>query len=207
MGASAGSGNRRSSFDPVLVGRRECAAWAAYYRHEWATVLRSMVGMVSAGFLTNRRDTAAGAWYALQANRAWAPLPDNDPDAAREYMRRFYRVIVDSGWGVFEPARAAELEVEWWRLHRAHQYGQAETAELVTALDALYSYVYDVSEGAMRPAAQFRADAMDISDEWVRAGCALADPRLAAERRALIASYTALREGVERSLNSVGQGS
>ena len=31
-------------------------------------------------------------------------------------------------------------------------------------------------------------EAMDLSDAWVEAGCALAAPRLAAERRALVAS-------------------
>ena len=96
--------------------------------------------------------------------------------------------------------RAAELEVEWWRLHRAHQYGHADVGALTDALDALYSFVYGVPAGTMRLAARLRAEAMDLSDEWVQAGCSLEDRRLAAERRALVASYTALREGVERDL-------
>jgi hypothetical protein len=154
--------------------------------------------MVAAGFSMGPRRTLAGAWYVLQANRAWAPVPDNDPASARDYMRRFYRLVVDTGWGVFDPVRAAGLEVEWWRVHREHQYGHAVSDELIGALDALYAYVYDVPAGTMRAAAQRRAEAMDLSDAWVAAGCSLADPRLAQERRALVASYTALREGVER---------
>jgi hypothetical protein len=192
------SAPRRASFDPVAVGRYECAAWAAYYRHDWHRVLRNAVGMVSAGFLMNRRDTLLGAWLVLRANQAWAPLPDNDPAAARDLMRRFYRTVVDSGWGVFDPNKAAELEVEWWRLHRAHQYGQADASELTNALAALYSYVYDVPEEAVTTAAELRVAAMDFSDQWVRAGCSPADPLLAKERRALVASYTALRDSVER---------
>jgi hypothetical protein len=40
---------------------------------------------------------------------------------------------------------------------------------------------------------------MDLSDRWVRAGCGLDDPLLAAERRALVASYAALLDAVGRS--------
>ena len=188
----------RRPFDPVVVGRAECAAWAAYYRREWPTFLRSALTMVAAGFGMDRARTVRGAWYGLQAHRAWAPYPDNDPDQARAYMRRFYQLVLDSGWGRLEPERAARLEVEWWRLHRAHQYGQASQDELVDALDALYSEVYAVPAGTMRTAARLRAEAMDYSDAWVKAGKELTDPLLTAERRALIASFSALRDAVDR---------
>ncbi len=192
-------GRRRADFDPVLVGSRECAAWAAYYRREWRPFLGAAVGMVDAGFGMGRRRTLIGAWHVLQANRAWAPFPDNDPEAARAHMQRFYEIVRASGWGELDPARAAGLEVEWWRVHRAHQHGETGDEPLVEALDALYAHVYDVPPGTMRDAARLRAEAMDHSDAWVRAGCRLDDPLLSAERRALVASYTALRDGVERN--------
>ncbi|HJP99990.1 MAG TPA: hypothetical protein VJ851_00160 [Jatrophihabitans sp.] len=191
------SGTRRS-FDPVAVGQAECAAWAAYYRHEWGTFLRSALTMVSAGFGMGRRRTLRGAWFVLQANRAWAPYPDNQPELARSYMRRFYQEVLDSGWGTLDPTRAAELEVEWWRLHRAHQHGEVDRQQLIDALDALYSHVYGVPSGTMLAAATLRVDAMDHSDAWVAAGCDPADPLLAEERRALVASFSALREAVDR---------
>jgi hypothetical protein len=192
------SNTRQGSFDPVKVGQQECAAWAAYYRHEWWTFLRAAVGMVAAGFGMNRPDTLRGAWYVLQANRAWAPVPDNDPHTARKYMRRFYELVRASGWGELDPAVAARLEVEWWRVHRAHQYGTAGIDELVGALDELYSHVYGVPRSTMRDAARLRAEAMDLSDAWVAAGRNMDDPLLAQERRTLVASFAALREGVER---------
>jgi hypothetical protein len=188
----------RRSFDPVAVGRAECAAWAAYYRHEWLTFLRSALAMVAAGFGMGRLRTLRGAWYVLRANQAWAPYPDNRPDQARACMRRFYQLVLDSGWGELDPARAAELEVEWWRVHRAHQHGVGELADLVEALDALYSHVYGVPPGTMVAAARLRAEAMDYSDAWVQAGRDPSDPLLARERRALVASFSALRDAVGR---------
>ena len=191
--------SRQASFDPVRVGQSECAAWAAYYRQQWLGFLRSAVGMVAAGFGMNRARTLRGAWYVLQANRAWAPVPDNNADAARDYMRRFYALVCASGWGSFDPVHAAELEVEWWRVHRLHQREDAaDVDQLVDALDALYSFVYEVPARTMREAARLRAEAMDLSDAWVAAGCDLADPLLAQERLALVASFTALRDSVER---------
>ena len=66
-------------FDPVAVGRAECDAWAAYYRHEWVTFLRAAVRMVRAGFGMSRGGTLRGAWHVLRANQLWAPLPRQRP--------------------------------------------------------------------------------------------------------------------------------
>lgn len=187
------------SFDAVEVGQRETDAWVAYYRHEWVSFLRASVGMVAAGFGMNRRDTLRGAWLVLRANQAWAPFPHNDPDRSRALMREFYALVAGTSDVALDPTRASTLEVEWWRVHREHQHdGAVTTDDLVGALVDLYAYVYGASEVRVRPAAQHRVEAMDLSDRWVRAGCGLDDPLLAAERRALVASYAALLDAVGR---------
>ena len=188
------------SFDAVAVGRREADAWVAYYRREWPAFLRAAVGMVAAGFGLNRWDTVRGAWFVLRANQAWAPFPDNDPQLARELMRRFYALVAGTGRLSFEPSHAAALEVEWWRVHREHQHhGKVSRDQLVDALVELYAYVHSVDPERLRRAAGLRVEAMDLSDAWVRAGCSLSDPLLATERRTLVASYAALLDAVERS--------
>src|SRR6476469_8034980 len=95
--------------------------------------------------------------------------------------------------------RAAELDVDGWRVHREHQHSAELTEEdLTSALVALYAYVYQVPPDRVREAARLRMLAMDASDRWVSAGCDRADPLLAEERRLLVASYTALRDAVEQ---------
>ena len=97
------------------------------------------------------------------------------------------------------PAHAARLDVEWWAVHRKHQRGENGDSEpLVTALARLYAYAYGTSEEAVRPAAEHRATAMDISDRWVAEGCALDSPLLSAERAELIRAYAALLAAVHR---------
>ena len=186
------------SFDPRAVGRLECWAWESYYRRRWVPFLVASVGMVRAAFGMSWPRTLAGAWLVLRANQLWAPYPDNDADGAREQMRRFYDLVSrTTGEMVLDPTRAAELEVEWWRVHRAHQHDEGvEERALVQALVDLYSYVYDADPEAVRSAAAARVEAMDLSDAWVEAGCDLDDPLLEQERAALVASYTALRAAV-----------
>jgi hypothetical protein len=188
------------SFDPVEVGRRECDAWVAYYRHEWVPFLRAAVGMVQAGFGMSRRATVAGAWHVLRANQAWSPYPDNDPDQARQSMCRFYILVAKSGHPGLEPAEASVLEVDWWRVHREHQHDATITVDQLTeTLNALYAYVYAAPPELTRPSAALRVEAMDLSDTWVENGCDLADPVLARERKALVASYSTLRDATARA--------
>jgi hypothetical protein len=186
------------SFHPVVLGDRECDAWVHYYRHEWVPFLRDSLGLVSEGFGLGPRRTLMGAWLVLRANQVWAPYPDNDPDAAREYMRRFYALVVAEGGLELDPFEAARREVQWWHIHRVHQReDDLSEADLVDAVAHLYGYVYGVSEGALREAARLRVVAMALSDTWVDQGCSLTDPALLEERRTLIASYSALRAAID----------
>jgi hypothetical protein len=184
------------AFDPEAVGNAETDAWASYYRREWWPFLKAVVGMVQDGFGMGRPRTLQGAYYVLRANQKWAPNPDNDPDAARDYMRRFYQLVAGQGDRRLDPVEASRREVEWWR-HREHQYGVIGDEELlVDSLVDLYSYVYGVPGDTVREAARQRVLAMRHSDAWVEAGCDLADPLLAQEREALLASCRALRAAV-----------
>jgi hypothetical protein len=186
------------SFDPRKVGGLECRAWETYYRRKWGAFLVASVGLVRAAFRMSWPRTLVGAWLVLRANQVWAPFPDNDPDAARALMRRFYQLLRKSEAGTFEPSRAAELEVEWWRVHREHQHAGDPPDGLVAALRDLYAYTYDAEPTSVAEAARLRAEAMDVSDRWVEAGSDPANPLLAEERALLVRSYAALLAAVHR---------
>jgi hypothetical protein len=186
------------SFDPEKVANLETDAWVAYYRRRWAAFLRAAVGLTRSAFRLSPLDTLRGAWWVLRANQVWAPYPDNDPDAAREYMRRFYAMVARIHRERFDPVRASELEVEWWRAHRElqHDRERGEDRELVDALAATYAHVYSVPAESVREAAEQRARAMLHSDRWVAEGCDPDSPLIASERVALVRSYAALRGAV-----------
>ncbi|MQA16778.1 MAG: hypothetical protein GEV09_22375 [Pseudonocardiaceae bacterium] len=182
------------SFDPLVLGRRECAAWVAYYRRQWPRVLVSAIGMVRAGFRMPWPRTLLGALYVLRANQVWAPYPRNDPARAQRLMCRFYALVARTHGGDYDPAEAARLDVAWWRVHRELQRERPsdEDTPLVEALAALYGYVYGLAADDVRAAARGRVEAMRISDRWVAAGRDPASPLIAAERAALVRGYAAL---------------
>jgi hypothetical protein len=188
------------SFDPLAVGGHECRAWETYYRRKWAAFLVASVRMVRSAFEMNWPRTLVGAWLVLRANQVWAPYPDNDPDAARALMTRFYQLLRKSGSDGFDPVEAARLEVEWWRVHREAQHndGSGTSEELVNALRDLYAYSYSVDPEEVGTAARLRAEAMDVSDRWVEAGADPENPLLQRERALLVRSYAALLAAVHR---------
>jgi hypothetical protein len=188
------------SFDPRRVGSLECDAWVAYYRREWLKFLRAAILLTRHTFALPWPETIRGAWLVLRANQLWAPFPNNDPAGARRAMERFYRLVARRHGERYDPAKAAELEVEWWRVHREHQHeGSSEDRDsLVAALAALYGYVYGVPEGDVLVAAEQRALAMDHSDRWVKEGCNLDSPLVPEERAALVRSYSGLLAAVHQ---------
>ncbi|HEU0025400.1 MAG TPA: hypothetical protein VFQ12_12250 [Thermoleophilaceae bacterium] len=188
------------SFDPRAVGGHECRAWETYYRRKWGAFLWASVRLVRSAFGMSWPHTVVGAWLVLRANQKWAPFPDNDPDAARALMKRFYQLLRTSEGEAFDPDRAARLEVEWWRVHREAQHadGSGVSEPLVAALRDLYAYSYSTDPTEVRQAAALRAEAMDVSDRWVEAGSDPANPLLAEERALLVRSYAALLAAVHR---------
>ena len=189
------------SFDPRQVGELEVAAWVSYYRHDWPKFLRTALALTRHTFGLPWPSTFYAAWLVLRAIQLWAPYPDNHPQEAQETMERFYRVVAGRHSEGFDPHRASELEIEWWRVHREHQYhgnGGADEGPLIAALSALYAYVYGVSESEVAVAAEQRALAMRYSDQWVREGCDVASPLIDDERAALVRSYAGLLAAVHR---------
>jgi hypothetical protein len=204
-----GTPARLRSFDPVRLADLEYRVWVAYYLRKWPRLLIASVGLVRVGFGMDWYRTLYGAWLVLRANQLWAPYPDNHPKRARACMRRFYALVKLVYGEPANPAKAAELEVDWWRVHREDQHREgsrgspavddAEPAEeLVESLTRLYCYLYGEPEAALRPAAAHRARAMHLSDQWVREGCAPDSRLLPLEHAALVRSYAALLAAVHR---------
>jgi hypothetical protein len=187
------------SFDPRRVGNLECDLWVAYYRREWLKFLRAAVAVTRHTFGLPWPQTIWGAWLVLRANQLWAPYPDNQPERARQTMERFYTLLKREHAESYDPAVAADLELEWWRVHREHQRdGRGDEQSLIAALAALYAYAYAVPKEAVAVAAEQRALAMRYSDQWVSEGCDPTSPLIVEERAALVRSYAGLLAGVHR---------
>ena len=196
---SIGSPDGLRSFDPLRIADLEYRMWVGYYLRRWTHVLTAMVRLLQLGFGTNMVRTVQGAWLMLRAIQLWAPFPDNDPDGARACMHELYALVRHRFGEPADPARAAALEIDWWRAHRERQYAldPAETGdELVESVIRLYCYLFGETEASVRPAAVHRVQAMDLSDQWVREGCLPDSPLLPLERAALVRAYASLLAAV-----------
>jgi hypothetical protein len=186
---SMGSPGELRSFDPFRIADLEYRMWVAYYLRRWTHMLAASVRLLRLGFGTDLPRVLRGAWLTLRAVRLWAPFPDNDPDGAWACMHELYALVRHRFGEPADPARAASLEIDWWRAHRQRQYASdpAETGdELVDSVTRLYCYLFGEPEVVVRPAAVHRVQAMDLSDQWVREGCLPNSPLLPLERAALI---------------------
>ena len=197
--ASSGSPGRLRSFDPVRIADLEYRLWVGYYLRRWPQLLVASVRLIRMGFGMDWMRTLQGTWLMLRAIQLWQPYPGNDPDGTRACMRQLYELVRFRYGEPADPARAAVLEVDWWRVHRERQHppDSAELAgELVESVTRLYCYLFGEAEDAVRPAAVHRARAMDLSDQWVREGCAPDSPLLLLEHAALVRAYAALLAAV-----------
>jgi hypothetical protein len=197
--AGTAAPGRLRSFDPFRIADLEYRLWVGYYLRRWTQVLVCAVKLVWLGFGRDWLRALQGAWLMLRAMQLWAPFPDNDPEGALACMRQLYALVRLSYGEPADPARAAVLEIDWWRVHRERQHsldpGQAGD-ELAESVTRLYSYLFAVAEAAVRPAAVHRAQAMDLSDQWVREGCPPGSPLLAGVHAALVRAYAALLAAV-----------
>ena len=194
------AGRNDGSFNATRIARLETTAWTAYYRHDWPRVLAASYGLVREAFNLTFPGTVLGAWCVFRANVVWAPYPDNDPDRARHYMRRVYAISQRRSQLGFDPAEAARLEVEWWRVHREGQHGDRRSNNhLPEAVARLYAYVYDVDVESVRESALLRAEAMDICDRWVAQGCDMHSVLVPQIGNRLLRSYRSLHAAVAGS--------
>jgi hypothetical protein len=196
---STGSPGRLRSFDPLRIADLEYRMWVSYYRRNWLRVLLAAVRLAWLGFGTDWLLIVQSAALLMRAVLLWAPFPDNDAEGAHACMSQLYGLIRLRFGEPADPARAAGLELNWWTVHRERQYAP-DSAELfhklVDAVTHLYSCLFSEVEAAVRPAAVFRVQAMDLSDQWVREGCQPDSPLLPLERATLVRAYAALLAAV-----------
>jgi hypothetical protein len=188
-------GNPARHFDPRKLAHYETQNYVAYYQKDWLRLLRVSVGMVRQTFGLSWLQAVYAAYLVARGEIAFAPFPDNDVPAAEAWMRRFYQFIKRIHREDIDVARAAQLEVNWWIVHRK-LFGNADNRELVNAVRDLYAEAYGIEPAKVEEAAALRAQGMLYSDLWVNAGKPSDSPLLAQEEEALYKGYEALKQAI-----------
>lgn len=191
----AGPGLER--FSPDEMAALEQQAWQAYYERRWPALFGLLFRITRDQFGLPFWQSVYPTYLGTRAQVVFARQGDADGEA-EGYMRAFYAAVREPSGGRYDPERAAAAEIRWWVVHR-HRASYPDTSALVEALADLYAEVYQVPPQAVRVAAQHRAEAMELSDRWVREGKAPESPLLAEIEAELRESYRALRAALSQS--------
>ena len=188
------------AFDAETVGRLEQRAWAAYYYRQWPQLFDLLLRLSRGQFGLSLLQAVYASYVGTQAQVVFARQGDRD-GLAEEYMRRFYEFVREPTGARYDPRRAAALEVRWWVVHRQRDQYPDHSA-LTAALAATYAEVYQLPAERLIAAAEARAAAMDLSDQWNREGKTPDSPLLAQISDLLVASYRALSEADSSAVRS-----
>jgi hypothetical protein len=154
---------RMRSFDPDKVARLEAAMWRSYYAKERLKLYAEMTELLQTQYnLPFVRSNAV----AYQASRAAFVFKDGhnrtEYEKALPYLVNFYSAIRKVSDIAFDVNRAAELELEWWIVHRERK--SHDPGDLDRALAQLPAEIYGIPSDRLMGHARLRAQAMTIRD-------------------------------------------
>lgn len=151
-------------FNPDRVAAAEAAGWRAYYDRDWPRLLGLIVSLSEAQFRIPLPISWLAAYHIVRASAAWAPL-HHDLGLVRRHLERYYRIARRYSGLRFDPARAAQLEVRYWDVHRRlSMTGQADKAEFVEALTDLHAELFGLPPEQARESAEWRVRANNTVD-------------------------------------------
>lgn len=156
-------------FDPDEVARLDTEMWRSYYAKERVRLFNQLSELLrnqyNLPFL--RSNTIA-----YQAAKAAFVFKDgksrDDYNKALPYLVTYYSSIRQVSDIPFNVDRAAELELEWWIVHRERK--KHAPGDLERALAQLAAEIYQMPVEPFMDHARLRAEAMEIRDTKAEAG-------------------------------------
>jgi hypothetical protein len=154
-------------FDPDEVARLETAMWRSYYDRRRLPLFGQLVSLLQGQFHLQPLRAVALAGLAARAAAAFqVGAGHDDYRRALPYLERYYAGIRAASELPFDPRRAAQLELEWWIVHR--EVDDHPPGDLEAALAELASELYQVPAERLWTHAARRAEAMSIRDRTSR---------------------------------------
>jgi hypothetical protein len=156
-------------FDPDEIARLETAMWRSYYSRERVKLFTELSELLRTQYnLPYVRSnkvaySAAKAAFVFKDGRSRADYEKALPD-----LRSFYTEIQKVSDVKFDVERAAQLELEWWIIHRERK--SHKPGDLDRSLADLPAELYGIPAERLMEHARLRAEAMTIRDDKAEAG-------------------------------------
>jgi hypothetical protein len=145
----------RIEFDPITVGEKEFGWWKAHFEGNKEQMLRSLLEHNMLLFGLNQ-DEAREALLVLAESTRYHD--SHDWPKATEAVRNYYCIIKGKTGLNFDPQKAAELEVGWWKTHDELE-GNPDKSELAKNFAELYAEIFSLEPEQLKVAGEIKAQA------------------------------------------------
>jgi hypothetical protein len=156
-------------FDADEVARQDTAMWRSYYGRQRFLLFRQLSELLRTQY---KLPFLRSNLVAFRAAKAAFVFKDGhsraDYEKALPDLRSFYAHIRKVSDVPFDAERAAQLELEWWIIHR--QRASHQEGDLARALADSAAELYQVPAERLMEYARLRAEAMTIRDNQADAG-------------------------------------
>ena len=151
-------------FDATAVAHLETVMWRSYYDKERLALFTQLASLLRRQYRMPFVRSYVTAYYAARAAFVFkAGQERSDYEKALPNLMSYYGAINAMSDQKFDVARVAQLELEWWIVHR--QRAQHQGGALAPALAELQSAIYQMPVERFAEHARLRTEAMDICDQ------------------------------------------
>lgn len=161
--------SKLKQFNSDEVARLETAMWRSYYDKERVKLFNELTELLRTQY---NLPLLRSNLVAYQASKAAFVFKEGhgrtDYEKALPNLVNYYSEIRKVSDINFDVNRAAQLELEWWIVHRERKRHAA--GDLDRALAELPAEIYQVPVEQMMEHARYRAEAMTIRDDKAEAG-------------------------------------
>jgi hypothetical protein len=156
-------------FDPHVVARLETEMWRSYYDHHSVQLFFELVRLMRTQYHLSITRSSIAAYYAAHAAVVFQRGKDrSNYEQALPDLVRYYSLIRSGSDSPFDVRRAAQLELEWWIIHR--QRARHAPGDLAASLAALQAEIYGLPAERFTEHGQARAEAMAVRDDRAESG-------------------------------------
>jgi hypothetical protein len=156
-------------FDPDEVARLDTAMWRSYYSRERIRLFREATELLEKQYHLPFWRRQLVAYYAASSAFVFKDGKSRiDYEKALPNLRNFYSEISKISIDEFDAERAAQLELEWWIIHR--ERAKHSPDDLAKSLAEAAAAVYYIPARHLMEYGDLRARAMKIRDEQAAAG-------------------------------------
>ena len=180
------------AFNPQRMAQRETEMWRDYYDKHYIQLFWDVYASSRSEFRFSPLDSVRIALAAAHAAKLFQPTKSREEaSVALPPLEVYYGLLRKGAPADFDPAKAAQLELDWWQARRENvapsDYGK-------TIAEAT-SLIYGAENPAVSESGALRAEAMAYRD--ARSG-KMTDSDWRAISSQLATAYGKLKEGIGR---------